>query len=656
MEPGTYIAIAQIAFQGACYAVKTFRSGLNYNKDAERLVLGLEVERFRLHIWGENAGLAPPDGQPATLPGRLLPLCEVLKDYLVQIEQLMQDANGLRDRYGLLETEDPPTKSELVRRLVDRMQRSILTSGMKLAAASGAGDDDDDETKMEEDMKDMELKTRKKTTTWKRIRWAVRDLDKFDSLVKDLARRISKLNELMGETESRRTRDDNYRINMVIVGSAIDEASLELIRAAVRDEDSTSQMRGAVERKALARFESVNTGPASTKGQSIQVGVMGLPPFSLDDFAVPKSIAEMKRFITTKLSDSGIDSGPYYLLERKPFDPNISREDKARLGRRIQQLVLLLHKPKSASFQTPKAEGVIHDPTRFCWWVVFSFPLHTPAEPVVPVRRILTKNNNAPVSLLTLLSTAKFRPPLEQRLAFASALCNTLSELYTSGWLHKGIRSENILFPVAGAVVQPPPYDAGETQRILASPLVCGFDYSRHESEWATIDKARASGDIAAAIYRHPNYQGEAAEGYKVQFDMYSVGLVLVEIALWVPLMSFLGAKKSLSSSSNAHSGSSSRVALEAGSGSKNTKAVTLSADMEVFHAPHALELKKRVVARIEAEFGFRVGSEFARAVMFCLEFADKQPEDEFDETGEVGVHPALEFFNNVVVPLANTC
>jgi len=128
MEPGTYISIAQIAFQGAAFAVKAFRKGLSYSKDAERLVLALGVERFRLHLWGENVGLSRHDGLPATLPARMIPICEVLRDYLEQIEQLVKDAEGLSSRYGLLETDEPPTRSELVRRLVQRMQRSIASA------------------------------------------------------------------------------------------------------------------------------------------------------------------------------------------------------------------------------------------------------------------------------------------------------------------------------------------------------------------------------------------------------------------------------------------------------------------------------------------------------------------------------------------------
>ncbi|KAL7804897.1 prion-inhibition and propagation domain-containing protein [Trichoderma aethiopicum] len=654
MDP---LAIAKIAFQVTCVAVKTFRNGLNFTKDAERLVLGLEVERFRLHVWGENAGLAPSDGQPATLPSRLLPICEIIKDYLKQIEQLVRDADGLSSRYGLLQTEEPPTKSELVRKLVDRMQRSIHKSGVKLG--SGGEDDkdggqgDEDEADAALGLKDLSLQGKKTTTKWKKIRWAVRDLDGFDNLIKDLAHRVNKLNDLLTETQQRKTREDNYRVNMVVVGSAVDKASLELIRAAMRGESDTLQVRTAIERKALfvtdPEHGSIGLAGSSTSSKHLRpVRTMAPPPLSLDDFVLPTGFAEMKRFLTVKRSSAA--QGPYYLLERKTFDANILPQDMARLTSRVQRLVLLLQKPKSPEFQTPHAEGCIKDTTRFCWWIVFRFPLHTMPQREVS-RRLPSKNKWAPVSLVSLLELAKFRPPLEQRLALASALCTTFSELYLSGWLHKGVRSENILFPTAGAILQLPPYayKPEEMRVILSSPLVCGFDYSRHESEWATIDKARMSEDVGVTIYRHPNYQGEAAEGYKVQYDIYSVGLILVEIALWKPLISFLEAKKSSSSSSSPAPSSS---AVQMGVPSKPTS-VSLSADMASFHKPHALELKKRVVGRVDSELAFRVGSPFCQAVTFCLKFADEQPDTGAGDGGEVGVHPAMEFYNNVVVPLA---
>ncbi|KAK4235383.1 prion-inhibition and propagation-domain-containing protein [Achaetomium macrosporum] len=657
MDPGTYISIAQVAFEGACLAVKTFRHGLHFSEDAERLVLALEVERFRLHIWGENAGLAPPNEQPATLPDRLLPICEILREYLSQIETQFRNADILSTRYGLSETEAPPTKSALVRQLVERMQRSIQTSGIKLSASSKTEDDDDKEEVGSGDTADAGLgtdyhgldlpKERRKTSTWKKVRWAVRDLGKFESLVKDLAQRINKLNELMTETQLRKTREDNYRINMVVVGSAVDEASLELIRAAVRGDPDTSQVRAAVERKALTV-----AGPSASPRV---IGTARLQALSLDEFILPSGFADLKRFITFKHSSSATDRP--YLLERKTFDSSMLPADMALLSSRIQRLVLLLQKPKTPDFRTSQAEGCIKDPTHSCWWIVFRYPLQPAPQPDL-TRRQLRSTKGAPISLLTLLQPAnKFRPPLEQRLILASTLCSTLSELYLSGWLHKGVRSENILFPLAGpSIPAGTTYTPEEMNRILSAPLVAGFDYSRHETERATIDRARNTGDVGVAIYRHPHYQGEAAQGYKVQYDIYSVGLVLVEIALWMPLSSFLEATAKKRNDRGAAAPRDLIAALQLGGGKQaTTGSVELSGDMKIFHEPHAMELKKRLMARVEAELAFRVGSPFYRAVKFCLEFADRnsQADPAVDGPGEVSVHPAMEFYDKVVVPLA---
>ncbi|KAL2256173.1 hypothetical protein VTK26DRAFT_2077 [Humicola hyalothermophila] len=318
MEPGTYIAIAEIAFKGACIAIKTFRKGLNFSQDADQLVVALEVERFRLLIWGENAGLAPPDGQPATLPKRLLPICDVLKDYLVQIEQLVQDADGLSSRYGLRQTDKPPTQSARVQQLVERMQKAIPSSRIKALSRSGstdAGGSEDEQARyqetpdgaMDEDKLNPAPGEKRKTSAWKRARWAIRDLDKFEALVKDLGQRINKLNDLMTEAEQR---SDSFLVNMVVVGSAVDEASLELIRAAVRGEPTTSPMRTAVERKALTVAASRDALKAVPAQASHAASTSTLRPLSLDQFVLPTGYADMKRFITVKQPVPNSDPEP----------------------------------------------------------------------------------------------------------------------------------------------------------------------------------------------------------------------------------------------------------------------------------------------------------------------------------------------------------
>jgi hypothetical protein len=67
---------------------------------------------------------------------------------------------------------------------------------------------------------------------------------------------------------------------------------------------------------------------------------------------------------------------------------------------------------------------------------------------------------------------------------------------------------------------------------------------------------------------------------------------------------------------------------------------------MSHFHRDEALELQKRVKTRLEKELPFRVGSSYCEVVRCRLSFNDRSV------TMENDWHPALDFYNHVVVPL----
>ncbi|PHH65097.1 hypothetical protein CDD82_1702 [Ophiocordyceps australis] len=575
-------ALVQVAFHGAYFAIRTLRNSLSFSHAAERLILNLEIERFRLLIWGQNSGLTPPDSQPPRLPARLASISPIINQHLDGIAKLLRDAQVLRARYGLQETHAQPTSSATVRRLLERMQKTICAAGIRVDAdgdvARGSGLD----------------------SPVKRLRWAVCDLDRFSALVEDLGSRISKLNQLLTEAQQARAHEDSERFNIVLVGSVADQEVLELVLAAVNKEPVVSATRARVENMAISA--------------NVPLPHVVATKLALADFALPDSWASMKRFLAAKKQHDG----RVYLLERKDFDPNIGTREKRMLVSRIQHLVCLLSKPKTRENRTPVAEGCIHDAARFCWWMVHRLP----GSSLFATQRI----SHEPVSLAALLHPdAKFRPRLEQRYTLASDICATLSELFSSSWLHKGIRSQNILFPVSH--MPDASLTAAQSNELLKSMLICGFDYTRQESEQDTIDKARQSGAVATAMYRHPSYQGDAAAGYKLQYDVYSLGLVLVEIALWKPLHTFVQTRPKSS-----------------------THGPQTCPDPAIFHEPQAAALKRRLLHTVDAEFGFRVGSHYHHATKFCLEFADldaSAADDEFP------THPSLEFYNKVVVPLS---
>jgi serine/threonine protein kinase len=120
------------------------------------------------------------------------------------------------------------------------------------------------------------------------------------------------------------------------------------------------------------------------------------------------------------------------------------------------------------------------------------------------------------------------RPTLEARLRLAYTLARSLSTFHKLGWLHKSISAYNVLlFNSPGS----------SSSAWLDSPYLVGFNHSRQKDPLAfTVGPTT---NPAANRYHHPQYlrmQGQEQPQYRLEFDHFSLGLVLLEIGLWKPL------------------------------------------------------------------------------------------------------------------------
>ncbi|KAF8535768.1 hypothetical protein BDD12DRAFT_936873 [Trichophaea hybrida] len=114
--------------------------------------------------------------------------------------------------------------------------------------------------------------------------------------------------------------------------------------------------------------------------------------------------------------------------------------------------------------------------------------------------------------------------------------CPTAPEGCCSGSseFHKNLNSRNILFFArSGVASQSPIWD-------FSSPWVTGFDFARpNQKDEHSFEVDSGENDI----YRHPDLRQNIEDieeygraPYRRQFDVYSLGLVLLEIGLWTPL------------------------------------------------------------------------------------------------------------------------
>ena len=143
----------------------------------------------------------------------------------------------------------------------------------------------------------------------------------------------------------------------------------------------------------------------------------------------------------------------------------------------------------------------------------------------------------APTSLLSLLKDVE-PPSLNKRVCLAYELSRCLMYLHSVSWLHKGLRSNNVVF------FEPP----NDTHSLTSSTL-CGFDYARPDlpDQMAEATPTHPEHDL----YRHQNALEQKESRSDRSYNIYSLGIILTEIAHWQPMSEILGLprKKRIASS-----------------------------------------------------------------------------------------------------------
>lgn len=113
---------------------------------------------------------------------------------------------------------------------------------------------------------------------------------------------------------------------------------------------------------------------------------------------------------------------------------------------------------------------------------------------------------------------------LNRRLRMAKEIAQGISYVHTFKLVHKNVRPESVLL-------------FEDTTSSRCSAFLVGFDgFRRAEGHSAMLGDV----DWHKNLYRHPSRQGEyPLEYYKMQHDIYSLGVCLLEVGLWESFVSY---------------------------------------------------------------------------------------------------------------------
>ncbi|TVY16888.1 hypothetical protein LARI1_G004125 [Lachnellula arida] len=343
-----------------------------------------------------------------------------------------------------------------------------------------------------------------------RAKWVVADKEKFTILLGDLKDYNDGLEQLFPPARLE-TLQRTWR-NELLQGAERDLGQLDLL------EKASSGVYPQLSSSASLKQLRINLDEKPTKGFK--------PTYALKiqrtDLSIADSNAVASRSHGAYKNPS--TTGPEeVLVEWVSYD----KEDlDARLNhvRRIDDLARMIHSSshRHPDLHTLDCIGYTDESTTSRYGLVYKAP------------------SSSSSNLNTLISSTDLRTPdLGDRFKLAQTLAIALWSLHSLDWLHKSLCTSNILF-------FPSTFSASATRSTavaasipdISSPFLLGFDASRPDGmgEMSVASKNPAASDL----HRHPNsLNGISRKPYCKSYDIYSLGLVLLEIGLWKVLQTY---------------------------------------------------------------------------------------------------------------------
>jgi hypothetical protein len=193
-----------------------------------------------------------------------------------------------------------------------------------------------------------------------------------------------------------------------------------------------------------------------------------------------------------------------------------------KLSDQVRGLAAMLASPAGKDSQSLLCLGYLPWEERELYALVYKIPSPTPqdAEDYWGVKTLRTLISEQP------------HLSLDRRFEIARTMAGVVLQLHTAGWLHKSLRSENVLFIA--------PQGSTPSEFLHTPPYLIGYEYARPDTAQGAMFTQLPDTELAADLYRHPKARGVGREKYRTQFDMYALGCILLEIGMWQCLLDIM--------------------------------------------------------------------------------------------------------------------
>jgi hypothetical protein len=483
-----FVAVPLALFQSCVTAFELLKAAQHIGADGDLFSTKLQWEQYQLLRWGQKLGLDSSSAVEADvnweLAGRILQ----------QLECLLTSAEKLKERYSLdVEEEDFldikgdsdwQTKPVGIGKWI--MKREMVTLKGHII--------------------------QKNNRVLKRLRWAVMGRDQAVAIMKDIADLVAKLNRLLDsvDREKQKRMDDILLRDILSRSSTASEVEQiqQILSSGPSLNDNTLQAAATLKQIRLiigadTRDDEVKTGKPRQASYQVPI-IRKMKPKKLTSY-VPE------RPLTYERMELARYEGDPVLVEWKSI-PNSTWAD---ILPQVKRLAAMLASPAGKDCQSLQCVGTLPWEERELCALVYKIP----GDGMQGIWSVRTMSD---------LLADQGHLSLRRRFDIATTMVRAVLQLHTAGWLHKSLRTNNVIFLA--------PEDATSAKFLEGSPYLIGFEHARPDTAIAAAFTQLPDTEPLNDIYRHPQARGLQRETYRKQFDVYALGCILLEIGMWKAL------------------------------------------------------------------------------------------------------------------------
>ncbi|KAI9839770.1 MAG: hypothetical protein M1837_002009 [Sclerophora amabilis] len=496
------LAISIVTLVDSCLTVsRLYSTSQNFSLEAKTLRLMLARQDARLTCWAKSWGMALEEGT-----GVPSPMQDEAK------ERIVDEAR----RYGL----DLPELESTLENMWE-----LLSEGKRLQNRQDRGTQSDKQSIISK----THIRSQMGAIT-SRLRWVTSDKDHLRTLISDLKEHNDMLERLQPRLGVVSQHSQETAITCEVMVSA-DIIGLPTISEA---DEASSHARQTIEMR-QRQLDSETSSNHWNRYQDLNISQWEYKLSSTGGrFSGERPLVQFR---------AGKNTGPVIdaLIEWKYYAASVPKSKNLALSRVERVAQLLNDTSKFPQLRILECIGYFQDSIKSRCGILYKLPEAVPRSPVDSAM-------NIQVTRLKELFKVKIRPSLAARFNLAHSLASSMLDFHMAGWLHKDFSSNNVIFFL--------PKDSSLHTDTLSAPYIASFGLARPDQQFEESEAISSSSSSADPAYHHPDYHfptsttvrdGLAAPRYHREFDVYSLGVVLLEIGLWKPLAadkSLVGWKK----------------------------------------------------------------------------------------------------------------